>query len=282
MLSQGVDALDAFTARAKELGLVVSEQDAKAGKSFEQAWGDLHDVIMSSVSAIGGALVPMITGLTNLIVKAVVVVRDWIKDHKALTMAIFMTSGAIVAAGIALKGLSVALNVVGMGVKALQLAFTGLSVAVGFISTLANPYVLLAAAIVGVLGYVAYLSGAFDGMGAAWGQLSKEVGSSISAIGSALSKGDISAAWRVVTALVKLEWEKVCLFFRERWEAFKSWFFKTNPDLAKNLINGFAAVGQFFSELCGKSSRCGARPSMRSPRRWSIGPSSTLALKQPR
>ncbi len=62
LINQGVDALDAFTARARQLGLVVSQEDAEAGKRFQQVWGDLHDVLMSSVQAIGGAWSPSSAG----------------------------------------------------------------------------------------------------------------------------------------------------------------------------------------------------------------------------
>src|SRR5208283_4686764 len=103
LIAQGSAFLDHFTDRAKELGLVMSEQDAKAGKQFTLALGDLHEVIMGSVKAIGGALVPMLTGLANVITNIAITVRDWIKRHQQLTQAIFIGTGAIVAIGIAIK-----------------------------------------------------------------------------------------------------------------------------------------------------------------------------------
>ena len=146
LINQGVDQLDAFTARAKALGLVMSEEDAKGGKKFEQAFGDLSDVLKSCVGQIGGALVPMVTGLTNLIVPLVAGIRDWIKDHKYLTVAIFAGTGAIVAGGIALKGFSIiagiaakGVNLLGYAVKGLSLAFTVLETAASWLPLLANP-----------------------------------------------------------------------------------------------------------------------------------------------
>ncbi|MGO9111170.1 MAG: hypothetical protein ACLP9L_18250 [Thermoguttaceae bacterium] len=235
LINQGVDGLDAFTARAKALGLVMSEEDAKAGKKFEQAFGDLTDVLKSSAGAIGGALVPMITGLTNLIVPVVATIRDWIKEHKYLTVALFAGTGAIVTAGIALKGLSIATGLASGALGILKGAFSLASLVVaGFNAVLgitqalmgsaALPFILVGAAVVGVIAYIGYLGGAFSDFGRQWAGFTKDTTSSIGAIANAISRGDLTAAWDVVTSYFSTEWQRLINTLQGIWEGYRTYF----------------------------------------------------------
>ena len=235
LINQGVDSLDAFTARAKQLGLVISAEDAEAGKKFEQAFGDLNDVLKSCVAQIGGALVPMITGLTNLIVPVVASIRDWIKNHKYLTFAIFAGTGAIVAGGIALKGFSVVAGLATTALRILNGAFTAASLVVGAFNVVlgmtqaimgadALPFLLVGAAVLGVIGYIGYLAGAFSDLGNQWQGFTQDTTSSISAIANAISKGDLTAAWDVVTSYFRTEWQRLVNVLQEIWEAYRGYF----------------------------------------------------------
>ncbi|MGO8690646.1 MAG: hypothetical protein ACLQLG_13570 [Thermoguttaceae bacterium] len=174
LINGGIESLDALTARAKELGLVASEHDAKAGKRFMMAWGDLKDVLNSSVSAIGGALVPAITALSNSIVRIVLPVRDWLREHKGLTQALFYATGAIVLGGLALKGFSMLAGYAAQAIGGLR---TGLSL-------LMAPLRALAANVGGLLS------------GAMRGALS-------------IVKGVLGTVWDLGKGLVSLAWQGI-------------------------------------------------------------------------
>ena len=235
LLSKGSQFLDEMTQKAVDYGLVMSEADAKAAEEFGFATKDLHDVIMSCVSAIGGALVPVITGMTKIIAKTATVVRDWLKEHKALTIAIFAGTGAIVAGGIALKGLSVvtglASTAIGIfkGIFGVASAVVGvfngvLAITQGLMGSAAMPFLLVGAAVVAVIGYMGYLGGAFDNLGKQWSGFTSDTTSSISAIANAISKGDLTQAWDVVTAYFSTEWQRLTNTLQEIWEGYRSYF----------------------------------------------------------
>ena len=271
LINQGVDGLDAFTQRAKDLGLVMSEHDAKAGKQFGLAIGDLHDVVMSNVSAIGGALVPVITGLTNMVVKISVGIRDWIKDHEHLTQIIFFGTGLIVGAGLALKALSIALGIAKIAVGGVTIIFgiaSGVVTAFNFVlgitetllGSMAAPFLLLGAGIVAIVAYLAKLSGAFSGFGDAWKALSNDTSNSMDSIAHAIEAGNLRAAWDVVTAYVRTEWYRLLDTMltaygdfvggiREGLKKMVTQPFELVPDAAKYLMNterkffGFAPEG---------------------------------------
>ena len=257
LLALGIEQMDAFTARAKQLGLVMSESDARAAKKFGEAFGDLQDVLKNCVGQIGGALIPMITGLTNLIVPIVVAVRDWIKHHQYLTTALFLGTGAIVAGGIALKGLAVvtgiaakAITVLQWAVKGVQLAFSLLSTVIGWLPMLANPWVLAGVAIAGVVVWIATLSGAFDGLGALWKGMTADFADSFGAIANALSKGDIQSAWNVVMAFLKTEWVRVTEYLAQAWANFSDYFMGLLDKYCPWVSTVLRAIGKAWDWLC--------------------------------
>lgn len=231
LISQGVESLDAFTARARELGLVMNEEDAKAGKRFEQAFGDLTDVLKSSAAAIGGALVPMITGLTNIVVRVAAAVRNWIKEHAALAQTIFLVTGAIVAGGIAIKLLSIGFGILASAIAVVSGVFTVASAVVSvfnvvlaiteaLLGSIALPILLVVGALVGLAAYIVYSSGILGDFGRMLGQMGHEAGDAMGAIAHAIAGGDIEKAWKVVTAFLQYEWASTLYQLGAMWDAF--------------------------------------------------------------
>lgn len=255
LINQGVNSLDAFTARAVQLGLVASEENAKAGKRFDQVFGDLTDVVKSSVSAIGGALVPILTGLTNVIVQVAVGVRNWIKNHQALTQIIFFTTGAIVAGGIAVKLLALGFGVLGSVVGVVTGICSAFNAVLAIGEVLAGGFALPLVALVAVLGamgaYVAYLAGTFSRFGEAWRGLASDTTSSVSAVAHALEAGNLQAAWDVVTAYIKTEWARL---LNEMLIAYGNFVLGLPGAMKKALIQGIEMTpgGQFHKYLMDK------------------------------
>ncbi len=110
LLLQGADGIAKWEARARALGLVMNGEAAEGAHRFSQLLGDLHDVMMSSVRVIGGALIPYLDGMVNRIVQVITSVRQWIKEHRGLAIVLLQVSGAIVGAGLAMTVLSAILR----------------------------------------------------------------------------------------------------------------------------------------------------------------------------
>jgi hypothetical protein len=255
LINQGIDSLDAFTARAKQLGLVMGEEDAKAGKQFTLALGDLHDVVMNSVSAIGGALVPVITGLANLIVPVAVAVRDWIKQHQALTQAIFYGTGIIVGCGIAIKLLAIGFGLLGSVVTAVTFA----------VNLLLSPWEALAFAIAGLGGYLLYASGALDGFGKKLIGLARQTGETISAVTHAVAAGGLTEAWDVICTYFQLRWAQALDAIQTAWEDFTDWF--SHSDIVSGAMTGaFGPVGGLMSNMAAQAANAAGQSGLQARR----------------
>jgi hypothetical protein len=196
----------------------LNEDGAAAGERFGFAFGDLTDVLKSAAAQIGSALIPLLTGLTNIVVRVVVSVRDWIKEHQALTQLIFYGTGLIVAGGIALKAFSIIAGIAGTAMTGLTIAYNVATAAMTLFDLVcaANPIVLvvgaviaLTAALAALAGYLLFTSGMFDNLG-------EDGKSSITAISNAIAKGDIKSGWEVMVAFLKVQWVRLTNFVLEQ------------------------------------------------------------------
>lgn len=83
MLKDGSKGLAAFAARARELGLVTSEDGIKAGDNFGDTLLDLNLAMQGVRNTIGAAVVPAMTDLINKFIEIVVKYRPQIEAFAA-------------------------------------------------------------------------------------------------------------------------------------------------------------------------------------------------------
>ena len=169
----------------------MSGESAEGARRFSQLLGDLHDVMLSGVKVIGGAIIPELSRFVNWIVQGTAAVRDWIKDHKEIVVVALQVTGAIVAGGVALSLLSVILqNMAG----AIGLAIIPLRLFSSLLAGLTNVAFSVAAGVAGAawtaaatVAHVAW---------AAFGTLGSLLGVAFSAAASVAS-----VAWSAVATL---------------------------------------------------------------------------------
>ena len=199
----------------------------------------------------------MLNGWAASLTVAAKKAAEWIKAHQPLVQTIFQVGAAAVGIGAGLllvgKGLSVVGGMFGTAARAIGIFGHLLGIVSMLLGAVLTPCGLVVAGIVALGAYFLSVTGqmgkAVDWLAETFGDLLKDCKEALGGISDAISAGDIFLAWKVVTSFMKLEWAKACLWFREQWEDFKTWFFKVSPGLAKGLINGFAAVATFFSDM---------------------------------
>ena len=206
--------------------------------------------MMSSVRVIGGALIPYLDGLVNRIVQVVTSVRQWIKEHRGLAIVLLQVSGAIVGAGLAMTLLSAILGRIAGGIGIVLGAIRLLGATVGIVGSLlatawsaavsavtaigaafaalTTTQIVAFAAIWAGIAALLYFTGALgntiSGVAAAFRSLGSDIMATFSAIGDALSAGDIALAAKVLWAMLKMEWQKGVNWLTETWIGFKEIF----------------------------------------------------------
>ena len=248
--------LDKARERARALGLVMSKEDTDAAARFTDMLADLWDTIKAVGVAIGAALAG---GLSNLIEKmafAIGTVSKWIKQNRGAVEAAALVVAGLVAAGIALTVLGGAFTALGMICGILATGITAIAMVIGALTT---PVGLVAAAVIGLAGYLIYASGsgakALGWLGEVFQELKETALAVWQGISDALAAGDLKLAAQILWAALKVEWKKGVNALSEVWLGFKQRFLELWTDavygLASMFVKGVAMLQEAWANFAG-------------------------------
>ena len=244
-------------AEAVRLGRSIGPEQAAAAKALDDAWQKTKATFKGVSMAIGGALAPMLTGLSERIATGAADVRKWVSEHKPLITQLFMAGIAATAAGLGLVILGKAVAFAG-GVLSFFLAVGKVAVATlvflkAAILLLANPFVLVTAAIAAFGAYLLTTTGkageAATFISRTFATILGEVTSTMGVIAESLAAGDFVSATKVCWAFIKLEWKKGCAFINGLWDTFRDFYDDAIFAMALGWIKGCASIRTVWATL---------------------------------
>jgi len=238
LMQDGAKGIAALRQQARDLGLVISTEDAKAAETFGDTLDDLWKVIKSGVFAIGAALAPLLQDLATSAIRVAKVTADWVRENKALIVTVFKIAAGVAAGGAVLVVLGTLISGVGAAFGVAASVITGIGTAFGLIATavgaLLSPLGLVTAAVVGLGAYLLYVSGAgsqaLGWLADTFQSLKDDALAAWQGIGDALAAGDLALAAKILWLTLRMEWQKGVAFLQEHWIAFKEFFLSIASD----------------------------------------------------
>jgi len=88
LLNQGSQAIREQKDQARELGIVMSQEDAEAADNFGDSITTLKIGLQGAAQQLGTAVIPMLTGFVTKVTDVVKKVTEWVQAHPGLTKAI--------------------------------------------------------------------------------------------------------------------------------------------------------------------------------------------------
>lgn len=113
MLADGAVGIEKLRARAQELGLTMSQEDADAAAKLTDIFADLKDSLRGVALQIGSAVAPTLQEFATRAIDAVKTVVSWIKNNQELVVSALKTGAAITAIGTAIMGAGALLSALG-------------------------------------------------------------------------------------------------------------------------------------------------------------------------
>ena len=232
MMAGGARGLEEMRQKARDLGLVMSSEDAAAADDFGDALDSLWKVLKMGAFTIGSALAPVLKGLAERVMGVIKTVADWIKQNKDVVVTAFKMAAAVAAGGAALMVLGGLISGVGFALGTLASTVAGVGTALGAIGTvlgaILSPVGLVIAALASLGGYLLYVSGAgqqaLSWLGQQFAALRDTALAAWKGISDALAAGDIGLAARILWLTLKMEWQKGVAWLTEKWIGFKEAF----------------------------------------------------------
>ena len=196
MLNAGSAGIEKLRQEARDLGIVMSDEDAASAAEF----GDMIDSLWSQLGAltnqVGAALVPTLLQLGQFIQPILTAGIQWIDENAALVVTIAGVATGVAVAG----GVLMTAGVIASGLAAgLGLVVTVGSALAGVLGFLLSPLGLITAGIVGLIATT------ID-WGGAWGTLVDGLSESLGLAAQLVQIGEITLAMELVWAQIELLW----------------------------------------------------------------------------
>lgn len=235
------DELNKSVIDTNESELALKETQAKLGEAVAPVNSALTDMKAKALEAI----LPLVESLAN----AFMDLYNWLKENPAVMT---IVTGLVI-------GLATAFGILATAL-AIQALITGVTKAFAFLNTtiLANPIVLIVAAIAGLVAAFIYLWNNCDAFREFWLDMWEAIKKAFSATVEWLKKAAKSIGEFFVEAwkAIKKTWDKAKAYFSDIWSGVKktfssvgSWFSKTFGDAWTAVKKAFSDWGSFFDGL---------------------------------
>ena len=216
MMEGGAAGISALTDEAARLGLVIGTKDALAAEALEQSIKKMWLSVKMVMFNLGSAVAPVFQKAAAWVTRAAVSVNQWIRQNQGLIMtalevcvAVAAVGAGMIALGMAIKFVASVIGGVMTVISALHTVFGAVSAVISFLLTPVGMIIAGIVALGGVLAYVLYRVGTFDGAiqsaRNSLAELAAETKTTFGAMANALKAGDIAAAVKVLWAYVKME-----------------------------------------------------------------------------
>jgi hypothetical protein len=238
MIKGGIIGLREYAKEARNLGIVLSNEDIQAADAFGDKLDIVRKVLDVAIAKIGAALVPILTDAANWFFRVGKTAAMLIEKNRGLIETGLKVAAAMLATGVALTFLGESLEGVG---SILGAAANGLNLVRGVLGALSSPIGLVTAAVAG-LGVWFLTSTQAGGQALAWlgdrfSELKNDALSAWKGIGDALATGDIGLAAKILWLTLKMEWQKGVNFLQSKWQEFAGFFTEVFSNASFNIAH---------------------------------------------
>lgn len=250
LLSQGAKGIREFEQRAKELGLVMSTQDAKAAAALGDAWDDLLSVGRAITNMIGGALAPTLTTIAKAAVDAAEGFAKFVDQNREAVLAVAAIGAGLLIGGTAIVGFGAAIAGIGAAIGGAVTVFTALVSPIGL--AVAGIAALTVAAIAGTGAFLAFTETG-QKMLATLQQIVAGFATAWSGIAAELSSGDLAGAAEIAMLQLGIMIQEGMLNVRKIVD-------EAARGIRKSITGAFEGLPGPLGKLAGKAGSVGNRP----------------------
>lgn len=218
LLQEGAGGIAELRQRARALGLVMSEEDARAAAKWDDTLVILGKSLRSVVTTIGAAVTPTLTRAADWIVRIAGATRDFIDRNRTLVDVLLKVGAGLAVAGAGFTVLGVVLPGVGMALGGIA---EGISLIGASIAFLTSPIGLVVAGLTALTAW--FLTStkaggqALQWLGRQFEDLKEVATLAFRGISDALSAGDIKLAGQILWAALRVEFIKGTNFLKAIW-----------------------------------------------------------------
>jgi TP901 family phage tail tape measure protein len=200
-----LEGLRASRDEFKKFGLALDDGEVKTAEELSDSFGALRTLIGQTVAKIGSALAPVIIKITDSITEVAASAGRWIAENKQVIVTIAKVAAGVTAAGAVITALGVSIAGAGVVLGGITTGLAAMGVAIGAIL---SPIGLVAAGLTtGVVLWARYTDSgkaAVKSLSDLFTGLAETFKKTFKGISDAMMMGDLTGAWNVAMAGLKL------------------------------------------------------------------------------
>jgi TP901 family phage tail tape measure protein len=249
LLNEGAAGMDRLRKKARELGITMSDDDAKAAAKLTDALSDVWMAVKAGVFHIGSSLGGSLTELAVRISETVSRFTKWVKENQGLIISIAKLAGALILGGAAAVMIGVVFSglgaVIGGVVSVIGMIGTAIVILAKMFLFLVSPVGIVIAVLVALAAW--FLTStkaggdALSWLGEQFKGLKDTAVETWGGIADALAAGDIKLAAKILWLTLKMEWQKGVHFLNKIWQNVVTFFVKSwtaaTFSLSKRMVN---------------------------------------------
>jgi len=260
MFEQGAKGIEKLIKEAKELGIVISTEDAKAAAEFTDILDKLWKVMRMGVFLVGASIAPVLGEMADRITSVVVNINKFINQNRDFIVSMLKLAAGVTAVGAGIVILGTGIIGVGTIFGGLATILTSVVGAFGLVAsilgTILSPIALISLAIVGLSAKFLLTSDnikrASKAIKGIFNDLKTSSIKAFKGISNALVAGDIELAARILFLSLKIEVQKGIDAILAEIDIFKKALEDVAGDITKVLTLGIIDVKAELSEERGR------------------------------
>jgi hypothetical protein len=249
-----ISDIEALRKEARDLGVVISDDDAKNATNLGDAFDRVKKSLGGIATQLGAAIAVPFTKIANALASIVGKVSAWVAVNRDVVRTVAAVAGAMVVAGGLVTALGVTLIGLGATIASISTIASAAFAAVGTAIAVVTSPITLAVAGITAIGYMALqatggitvLAGMFSKLGetatTAWGGI-------VAAIGS----GDLQTAGQIAFTALEVGWLTITTKMQEVWKRVSDFFVNVWLNAVESIIqigaNIYFGVSTYFDKL---------------------------------
>ncbi len=222
LFSTGAEGLAELREEARQLGVSMSTEDAEAAHKLGDAIDRVKAQLLGMTLTIGAALAPMLESLLGHLKDGIQVIVEFVRENAGMAVSLAMLAAAIGTAGAMLLGIGIAFKLAAFAAGALASMIVMVG---GALAALTSPIGLAVAGLAALVAYLVQASGvggqAVDWLKTKFGELYTELAEVFGVMGQLLAGGNMTAAARLLWAMLQMEWARGTAALKDIWIGFK-------------------------------------------------------------
>lgn len=235
---------------ARELGLVPTDEAVKSADALGDAFDQVKSVVGAAMFEIGAAMAPVLMPLATTVRNVVVGFNHWVRENGQLIRTVAMVGAGLVAAGVVITGVGVAIFGLGAAAGVAATVLTTIGAVIGaIVSPIGLVTIGLAAAAVAFFRFTETGRAAVTSLMEFLGPVIETVRTTIGGIADALMAGDLTLAANIAMAGVRIAFEAGKLQILATWFDLKLRVLAAIDEIGVALAPSIAYIGSLWQSL---------------------------------